>query len=36
MFGDISTGRLFYADPSDMIASNDGIRTTPRPRMNFR
>ena len=28
VFGDISTGRLFYADLTDMIASNDGIRTT--------
>jgi hypothetical protein len=28
VFGDITTGRLFYADLTDMIASNDGIRTT--------
>ena len=28
IFGDITTGRLFYADLADMIAKDDGNRTT--------
>jgi hypothetical protein len=28
IFGDITTARLFYSDLADMIANNDGIRTT--------
>jgi hypothetical protein len=28
IFGDITTARLFYADLADMIANDDGIRTT--------
>ena len=28
IFGDITTGRLFYADLADMIAKDDGDRTS--------
>ena len=28
VFGDITTGRLFYADLADLIANDDGVRTT--------
>ena len=29
IFGDISTGRIFYSDLAEMIATDDGIRTNP-------
>jgi hypothetical protein len=28
VFGDITTGRLFYADLADLLANDDGVRTT--------
>jgi hypothetical protein len=28
VFGDITTGRLFYADFTDLLANDDGVRTT--------
>jgi hypothetical protein len=31
IFGDITTGRLFYADVVDLIANDDGVRTTLAP-----
>jgi hypothetical protein len=31
IFGDITTGRLFYCNFADMLASNDGIRTNVAP-----
>jgi len=29
IFGDITTGRIFYSDLAEMIATDDGIRTNP-------